>query len=50
LLVSTKIKSDRLNDPAIKYAGKNITSLLQNQTVEDALAFLRNQNIADEIV
>ena len=45
----SKIKSDRLNDPAVKYAGNNIIRLHQNQTVGDALASLRNQNIADEI-
>jgi magnesium transporter len=48
--MNTKFKSDRLNDPVMKYAGKNITWLCQSQTVADALAFLKNQNIADEIV
>ncbi|MFA5291533.1 MAG: magnesium transporter [Phycisphaerae bacterium] len=48
--MNTKIKSDRLNDPAIKYAGKNIATLLQDKTVADAIVFLRNQNITDEIV
>jgi len=48
--MNTKIKSDRLNDPVIKYAGKNIIKLSQNQTAGDALVFLKNQNITDEIV
>lgn len=45
-----KIISDRLNDPVIKYAGKNIAALRQTDTVADALSFLKNQNITDEIV
>jgi magnesium transporter len=48
--VRTKIRSDRLNDPVIKYAGKNIAALSQDKTVADAIVFLRNQNIADEII
>lgn len=48
--MSTKIKSDRLYDPVIKYAGKNIAKLPQNSTAADAMAYLRNQNITDEIV
>jgi len=47
--VNAKIKTDRLHDPAIKYAGKNIVRLNQDQTVKDAFDSLRNQNIADEI-
>lgn len=47
--MAAKIRSDRLKDPVIKYAGKNIAALRQNDTVADALAFLRGQNIADEI-
>ena len=48
--MSTKFKSDRLNDPVMKYAGRNVAWLHQSQTVADAMAFLKNQNIADEIV
>jgi len=48
--VNTKFKSDRLNDPVIKYAGKNVVWLCQSQTAADAMAFLKKQNIADEIV
>jgi len=48
--VSAKIRTDRLNDPVIKYAGKNVIALPQDNTVAQAMAFLRNQNITDEIV
>ena len=48
--MNTKFKSDRLNDPVIKYAGKNVVWLCQSQTAADAMAFLKKQNIADEIV
>lgn len=48
--MNTKFKSDRLNDPVMKYAGKNVVGLCQSQTVEDALSYLKKQNIADEIV
>jgi magnesium transporter len=48
--VTAKIRTDRLNDPVIKYAGKNVVALPQNDTVAQALTFLRNQNITDEIV
>jgi magnesium transporter len=48
--VSAKIRTDRLNDPVIKYAGKNVIALPQDNTVAQAMSFLRNQNITDEIV
>jgi magnesium transporter len=48
--LTAKIRTDRLNDPVIKYAGKNIVALPQTNTVSQALAFIRNQNITDEIV
>ncbi|MCE5339563.1 MAG: magnesium transporter [Planctomycetaceae bacterium] len=48
--MSAKIRTDRLNDPVIKYAGKNVIALPQDNTVAQAMSFLRNQNITDEIV
>jgi len=48
--LTAKIRTDRLNDPVIKYAGKNVVALPQNDTVTQALEFLRNHNITDEIV
>lgn len=47
--MSAKIRTDRLNDPVIKYAGKNPVALSQDDTVGHALSSLRHQNIADEI-
>jgi len=49
LLVAAKIRSERLNDPVEKYAGKNIIALSQDKTASQALDFIRNQNITDEI-
>mgnify|MGYP001228405801 CR=1 FL=1 len=48
--MSSKIRTDRLHEPVVKYAGKNVIALKQTDTVADALAFLKNQNIANEIV
>ena len=48
--MSAKIRTDRLNDPVTKYAGKNVIALPQDNTVAQAMSFLRNQNITDEIV
>jgi len=48
--VRAKIASDRLNDPVVKYAGKNIIALSQDKTVGEAFDFLRKQNLTDEIV
>lgn len=48
--MNTKIKSAHLNDPVVKYAGKNIITISENKTAADALALLKNQNISDEII
>ncbi|MEN6384533.1 MAG: magnesium transporter [Phycisphaerales bacterium] len=48
--MTAKIRTDRLNDPVIKYAGKNVVALPQTNTVSQALTFIRSQNITDEIV